>query len=232
MILQFILFILLLFVIFRLANFLQKQFVFRQKYVQLLHSVLPMAELLVYLITVAWFFNYTEGYSVGYKIFIAFCAIVLLALLTWFVLKDFVSGLVFRAKTGVRTGNEVFINGKPAKVSSVGLLHLGVENSNGETEILSYAKLNESGFSSSKLQKNNFSVQLSVSFPVAYNVSKLKQKVSAELINCPYVLSKIKPEILSETIENDKITFCINVHLLEKEHAELVKNYLNKLILP
>lgn len=220
-----------IFLLFRVGRFALSRFVQGVKLRSLLLKVLPIIETFAWIILAVWaIFNYViEGDSkkeTGNVLFLILL-IVLILLISWFVLRDFIAGIILRLEGAFDVHDFVRSAGVEGEVKKLGFRSIKLETNQGELVTIPYRGLMGEISSKSKREGSGVSVKLRLGISGVQDWDTVFSILEKTLLNSPWSMLNRQPRIeLAE--EGETFLVECTVYVLDHKHLLKLKNYLRK----
>lgn len=218
----------LLLAVLRISARLVKLLPADQPYVKVLIYLFPVIEFIIWALFLFWvLFHLFEG-EFYYPTLIISLILVLVGLLSWFVAKDFVAGLIFKTENVFKVNNTIRIADTKGIIRRLGYLSLDLENENGELEKIHYSKL-----TGQRVVKPNPTEVLKkysffLSYPNNVPISQAMQTISNHILNAPWSAVSKAPVIQNAGNNENTYQFEVAVYALTLPHADAIETYVKK----
>lgn len=219
--------ILLLFVL-RVSARLVKLIPSDRPYAKVLVYLFPVIEFTLWALFLFWvLFHLFEG-EFYYTTLIISLILVLVGLLSWFVIKDFMVGLIFKTENVFRVNNTIRVADTQGIIRRLGYLSLDLENENGELEKIRYSKL-----SGQRVVKPNPTEALKkytffLEYPNHVPISKAMHAITHHILNAPWSAVSKAPVIQNAGSNEKTYRFEVAVYALIPSHADAIEMYVKK----
>ncbi len=220
-----------IFVFFRLFNRLllsmEKRQVFWRKFSYLIVGV----ELIVWFLWLFWVMYYFVRDEIVYSYLTIVVLLFVLGMITWFVLRDVVAGVIFKFQHNLKVNQSVHIANITGKIIRAGSTSLVLE-SGGEQLKVPYTRLinkTVGQFQASEVINHyNFDLKVPKSTSKDVWVTQLRSQV----LLLPWSAVKKPPVIHFRTEEQEVYVFDLRVYALSERHAGLIEQHLHQLYYP
>jgi len=225
--LKFFIIALAIFATFRLIFRLSKKYTFKKNIIKQLVYVFPLFEMFSWKVFIVWVISYYFKETSVYHLIIVFLIILFFGLFAWYVLKDIISGIIFKTQLKLNLGEDLKINESEGKLVNMGFLSLQIVNKKNEIEIINYSKIKSTKILKSESEENflneNFKLKCIKHKSQVEIITNLKNSISLS----PWFIPSQVPEIklLNET--ENYYEFEISVYVLKKEHSLLIEETLS-----
>ena len=153
--------------------------------------------------------------------------VVLVILLSWFLVRDFIAGVLLKSQQIYKVGQIIKTAQYSGRITRMGNLHLSLQTEQGESARIPYSVLTSSVILKQKqdFADTNF---FSISVPQSLTKEEWIRKLESDILSSPWVSTKANPviKITDETI--DSYVFSISVVTLNPEHALHLETLLKK----
>ncbi|MBS9766005.1 MAG: hypothetical protein KGV44_00530 [Flavobacteriaceae bacterium] len=159
--------------------------------------------------------------------------VILLVLLNWKLLQNFIQGTTYRLVKGNLTGTPMQVEGHQGKVVAMKDLHLIIQTSLGQLIQIPYTKLSHS-FVIKSTEKEETEIQnLVVTIPHAQmSAQNLRDKITKKLVSFPWVIAHQPMEVTFEEKDSEntmvKVSYvledCTKVDYITAEMEQFLKD--------
>lgn len=228
MILKFLIIGVCLFFSFRFSNRIIKRIPVRKKLRETIIYIFPIAELVLWIFFLIWAVHALFEGKFFYPALIISLIILLLILIGWFVIKDFIAGMIIKTGAEMKVNDIIKIADLSGKVLNLGYLSFVIENEEGERITIPYSKI-----SGQKIIKPNPSnilkkFKISLTLPKTDSLPVIKEKIRRIVLNAPWT-SITKPPVFNMIADNGhNLKFEIAFYALSETHAAYVDEYVKK----
>ena len=211
---------------FRLLNVITKKILSQSIFNKIIVSV-PILELVAWVAFIFWSTAYTLSNKSYYPVLVVVLVIVLIILLSWFLVRDFIAGVLLKSQQIYKSGQMIKTAQYSGRITRMGNLHLSLQTEQGESARIPYSVLSNSVIIKQKQDyaDTNF---FSITVPQSLSKEEWVKKLEADILSSPWVSTKANPiiKITEETI--DSFVFSISVVTLNPEHALHLETRLKK----
>lgn len=224
--------ILLLYLLFRAVRLIRMRFVKGPRTSFLLQKTMPIVEMLSWVSFSIWaIFNFViEGDSkkeTGNWVFLSLL-VVLVLIFAWFMLRDFVAGLILRLEGVFELNDRIKTRGIEGMVKRMGYRAMQLETDKGEWITVPYSKVIGNINAKLKKQGSGVSSKIRIEIDNEGDWNHMHTMIKRILLNAPWVIVNKKPLVtLVEERENVFIVDCI-VYVLDHEYLPKLKGYLKQ----
>lgn len=186
-------------------------------------NLLPAIEFFIWLIYIFWAIDFLFKNKFYYQYLVISLVFILVVFLAWFVVKDFIAGIVFKAQNDLQKNNSIQLGKTSGKIKSQHATHLKVETSSGQIVKIPYSKLNQEIISeaseSTTVEEFKFKIN------VAKNKSKqdIEEKIRFLVINSPWSNLNVSPVIKFLSDNESTFTFEVLINTLNHKHMRLIE---------
>ncbi|TVQ89299.1 MAG: mechanosensitive ion channel family protein [Bacteroidetes bacterium] len=219
-----------------LAIFLRAGFYFlklaaRKKfYYPYIFRFYPWLEVLVWTAFIFWAVYIHFSALVIYPVLSGSLAVIFILVVSWFVLRDFISGAVLRADHGFYPGNRIKTDSFAGTIVSLGYVSVEILTSGGERIKVPYSNLTGKQITRIEEQGQEKNQNVKLKIPQKYGAQNIQQMLRKQILELPWIVAgkEIKIELAPE---EDKyiadITFqSVKDDMLPKTE-ELLKKFAN-----
>jgi small-conductance mechanosensitive channel len=188
--------------------------------------ILPLAEFVVWTLYVFWALHQLLSNRFYYQELVVILIVVLTLLFSWFILKDFLAGIIFKMEHNFRLHDRVRINNTYGNLKKLGYLTIQLENESGEFEIYSYSKI--SGQKIVRINAAGVYQKFELRIRISHNEPNLAQKIRNLVLNCSWSSPHHEPLVKIVEIADQGLEAQLAVFALNAEHAERIRQHLLK----
>lgn len=196
----------------------------------LLLRSLPLAELVVWLTFAFWAAAIVFDALPYRGIVQSAMALVLVVALGWYVLRDFLSGVLLKSESGFSKGQSIKTGFVSGKITAVGYRTLLIETEKGEKVRVPFSKLGDAIISTPPQKGQSHSHMLRFLVPEGSSRGSLPAKVSKTLLNMPWIIAEEEPTVNFVHDAEGQLMLEVKFSVLKEEHALLVQHKLQELI--
>jgi len=174
--------------------------------------------------TIQYFWKNNQMYSVG----LFFILILLMLWVSWYSLKDFIAGAVFRANSSFKIQDTIQIEQYVGKIVDFQSRNIVVETDSGETIHYPYSKL------LGKVIIKSIPAEMIRNKTIFLNISKDSSlietitNIRSDILNLPWSSIKKEPQIKPIGENNDSFELEIVIFALETEYFYKIESYLKE----
>ncbi len=213
-----------LFLIIKLFERIAKVVFVKRIYRLYFQRYYPILETVVWLLFVLWSIDQIFKDRLYYSVALILIILVTLVWISWFAVRDFIAGIIFKAQDVYEAGQWIKISEIEGRLKSIGYLSLEIEIESGEIIKFPYSKITGVIHSISDPEEHSnhhrFEIELNRTNSLKENVESLRQII----LNSPWTLLTKAPQIqLLEENENHFV-FEIFVYSISKEFFRNIEN--------
>jgi hypothetical protein len=214
-----------IFLLFRVLVFLNKVMPFPKRFKQLSASILPAAELIVWFGFVVWFIRlFYKAYDYTALIVIGVVAVLLMVPI-WFLIKDFIFGLILKLQRKLLVDTMIEIEEIKGVVLEAGHLSFDIRTPDGKIDTIPYNKVISKVISKQGTNINLDNKLISFRFKAGEDKNIMLSRLKSSLVNAPWVAASQEPIIKEVQLLNGEYQVDVVVYFLKKEHADRIKDY-------
>lgn len=186
-------------------------------------NFIPALEFITWLIFIFWSIDYLFKNKMYYQYLVISIVIIVVVFLAWFVVKDFIAGIVFKVQNDLQENNNIQFGKIAGTIKSQHLTHMKIETSTGQLIKIPYSRLNQEVISeiSDSITYEEFK------FKVTTNKTLSKQDTEENIrflvINSPWSNFNKSPVIKLISDNENTFTFDILVNTLNNKHMRQVE---------
>lgn len=223
---QFLLFAGLIFIVFRLVKFLLTVIDIKIEKRKWINRYLPLSEF------VAWVVLIIHGISKFYIRFplYSYALFVLLIVLTlivsWFMFKDLIAGIIFKSNRNFTVNETISFNDLTGKIIRFESRTLVLETFSGKNIHVPYSGLLGSVVSKSNPAEKIMSKKILLDVPKDHSFSKLFVLIREDIMNLPWASVKKYPQINLIEERSDSYHLEVIIFSIEEEYLYKMEQYL------
>ena len=159
-------------------------------------------------------------------------AVVLILALGWYVLRDFLHGILIKTESELKKGQIIKTPLVSGKVYKVGYRTLHLETEKGEKVRIPFSRLGDAIISSPPEKGHGHSQMLTFNLRQGQDIPGLTDEIKQELFNMPWIILENEPLVHLLRDKEDKPQLEVKFSVIKEEHALFVeqklKTYLEK----
>lgn len=199
-------------------NIVNNRFNYRQQ------NYFILIEIFVWMIFGIWTLKVTLGNTDYYFLIITSILLLFLLLISWYVVKDFIAGVILKLSDNYQTGQFFRLNNIKGSIAQVNYLHLNVNQENGEIIKVPFSKIlgsiHHKSFLDDKTKQNKFEITIDKKETLDNTKEKIRRTI---LLSAGVNINKEPIIIIKNTSENNW-TFEITYFILDEEYCEIIEN--------
>ncbi len=189
----------------------------------------PVVELLMWVAFCYWALMALFGESDNYSLLTGTLALVLLLLLGWYFMRDFIAGFILRSENSLAPGERLMIDEDEGVISKTGYRSLQLTTNSGEKIRIPYSVLVTKQLvqpaEKSILSKRVIFLEVATTHASAY----VRDLLLKRLLEMPWVLTSTPPSLKISMAKPGVFNVEIKVKVLNEEallktHTELIKS--------
>lgn len=224
----FIILAVIIFALFRILERIRPVLKISKELRRRLLQYLPGIELFIWVLYFVWaiqfFWNNNQLYSLGLFAIL----IVLLLWISWFALKDFIAGAIFKANRSFALHETVKIEEMSGKIVQFKNRTLVIETDAGETIHIPYSLLLGKIIIKSFPAEMILSKSITITIPKKGNLDGLIEALRTDILTLPWSSVKKDPKIRPVSETSDTVTFELLVYAMEKDAFYKIESYLKE----
>ena len=223
--LTFLVLILTILVTFILLSFINRSLKYSSTvFKHYISYMLTLTEILLWIAMLIWLvkkYYYSES---TFGLILVGIVITLSIILSFYILRDFFSGVYLKIQNKLSEGSIIEINGLKGKIEKLGNFSFNIIDKHGDTKSIPYHKIISSIISKQSNNPNLHKVNLKFVFPKSVQANYIIPKLKVEIINTPWVA--LSQPIIIENIEhvNDKYFIEVIIYTLQPHFGEDIRN--------
>lgn len=216
---------------FRVLHWLLTPLLRRQLFWLRISYLLMGVELLVWTGWLFWVVRQLVLNPAVYAYFTVGIAFLLMGLVTWFLLRDVVAGIIFKLQHNLKLNQSVRVGGSDAPTNRSGrLLRLGITalvlESAGERVKIPYTQLINEAVARSEVSDVVEPFDFTLQVPTTQSKSQWIDTLGRQVLQLPWASAKRMPLVQWQAEEEQFHTFRLRVYSLNARHALLVESHL------
>lgn len=216
------------FFIFRLCYVLIPILVRKQSLKDFLLKLAPFAEGISWLLFSVWSIRYTIESSETASVGIAILLFVVFICFVWFVLRDFIGGILLRMENAIALNERLHIKGVKGWVSKIGYLSLELVNDEGQTVRIPFRTVQGNIRLKDNPAKRIKAHQFELMLPKVEEIDTLIEQQKILLHAAPWSSVTKSPEIRFQAESSNYYHFNVVIYTLQVAYFQKIKNYLLK----
>jgi hypothetical protein len=188
----------------------------------------PSIEAIIWLAFIIWSIRHLIQNDIWNSIGVMVVMLMVLILLSWFVLRDYLAGVVIKSDGSMRLNDRIRVRNVEGRITSMGLRSMIITADSGETVNMPYSAI--SGEISSKpnpsedLISNTFNITIARHFDAAFTFNHIRKS----LLNAPWSSVRKFPEIKLIKDSGDIFQFEITVYSIKVVYFQKIKEHLKQ----
>jgi small-conductance mechanosensitive channel len=214
--------------LFRILSYLNKILPFTKKFKHYSGFLLPIFELASWLGFAIWCLRHIYEVEAYTTLIILGILIVLLFAPAWFLVRDFLHGMLLKIQRKIEIDTKIEIGDLKGVIVKTDYFTFDIKTRDGNIDTIPYNKIR-----SEIITKNAANIHLekniiSFNIPAKHDINKLVPQLKATLINVPWVAASQEPIINNIKVEVENYVVEVIVYVLKKEHLEKIMEYVKK----
>jgi small-conductance mechanosensitive channel len=215
-----------LFILLRIIKYVIPLLVSRGNQRKFLQKYITLSELIIWVLFFAWSIQYFLTKNQLYAVLLFFVTLILILLISWFALRDFVAGVIFNTNKNVKKSDTVTIKGYTGKIVRQSNRSIELETETGEQVIIPYS-LAVSGIIVKKHPSETIkSHTFQLITPKAPSLKELISEIKTAILQLPWVSLKREPQIKPIDQQTGTYTFEVTIYSLQQEYFYKIEDYL------
>ena len=214
--------------LFRILLYLNKILPFSKEFKHYSGYLLPIVELASWLGFIIWCLRYIYEAEAYTTLIILGILIVLLFAPAWFLVRDFLHGMLLKIQRKIEIDTKIEIGDLKGVIVKTDYFTFDIKTKNGNIDTIPYNKIR-----SEIITKNAANIHLekqivSFNIPIKEDINIIIPQLKTALINAPWVAASQEPLINNVRTESDKSIIEVIVYMLKKEHKEKIVDWVQK----
>ena len=198
-------------------------------YTNMLLRVLPIIEMVVWLTFAFWAATIIFPDLAFRRLIFGSMAIVLVIAFGWYVLRDFLNGILLKTENTLKKGQAIKTDFISGKIIGIGHRTLRLEAENGEVVRIPFSRLGEAIISLPPQSGQSHSHSLLLPVDASKQLLVQPKDFLRELVNMPWVIAESEPGVnLIQTKEGTLLE--VRFSVMKEEHALLVEKKLQEML--
>lgn len=214
----------LLFVIFRLAKFLLPIIIKKSSTRKIIQKYIPLIELFLWFIFLVWslksFVIKNQYFAIGLSVVMLSIAI----WASWFVLKDYISGMIFKTNSDLNKGDTVTIEKTTGKITKFGFRTLQIESAGSKIIKIPYTQMLNKNFIKSDTAQTITGHSFKIKVKRNEKIKDIINQIKSSILLLPWTSLKKDPIIKPIAETSGIYTLEITVFALEKKFFYNIEN--------
>ncbi|GAB4339704.1 MAG: hypothetical protein Kow0037_24970 [Calditrichia bacterium] len=188
-----------------------------------------LLELSTWLLFALWALERTFTEPFYYHAAMGFLFVTFSFLMGWFVIRDYLAGIIFRGQEPELLGKQLTIGSQSGIVERVGHLRISLRSDSGELIKIPYTKVWPHSYTLKDQFERQDLAKLRVRMKVGENLDVTRRKIIRYLLNSPLVIPGFPPQVQALGVKDGMAEFEILLKLHSDLHAEQLQVELEKL---
>jgi len=214
--------------LFRILSYLNKILPFTKKFKHYSGFLLPIFELASWLGYAIWCLRHIYEAEAYTTLIILGILIVLLFAPAWFLIRDFLHGMLLKIQRKIEIDTKIEIGDLKGVIVKTDYFTFDIKTGDGNIDTIPYNKIRSEIITKNAANIHLEKQLLSFKIPAKNNINKTIPELKNILVNAPWVAASQEPiiKVFSSKTENYKVEAI--VYVLKKEHTEKIVDYVNK----
>lgn len=193
-------------------------------------NLIPAVEFISWLIFIFWAIDYLFKNKLYYQYLVISIVIIVVVFLAWFVVKDFIAGIVFKVQNDLQTNNKIQLGAINGIIKAQHLTHIKVETSAGQIVKIPYSRLNHEIISEISDSKTNEDFKFQLQIKKTRSKQETEDQLNFLIINSPWSNFNRKPIMKLVSEDETFYTFDVTASTLNHKHMWLLEKSLRELL--
>jgi hypothetical protein len=194
-------------------------------------QIYPWVEVVVWIFFTFWFIDFFIDDKTLFTIAVSAFAIIVIVLLGWYVMRDFIAGAVFRSSHALEAGVEIKTPTVAGIISHLGYTSMEIHDAEGIKIRINYCKLNNQDVTVVTDPGRGKSHSVVVDVPRHYGAQHIEQTLSRKLLEIPWIIAEDDIKIImhahDECYKTEMTFYSLNEEMFIKTE-ELLRNYVKE----
>ncbi|MFW5663634.1 MAG: mechanosensitive ion channel domain-containing protein [bacterium] len=197
--------------------------------------IFPWLEVALWMAYLFWVIHYWFYNAASYHLLFASVAIVIIVLLGWYVLREIISGAVFRSDNRLEPGLQIKTDSIAGSISGLGIMSMEIISAEGEKITVPYSQITGQSMTQ-KATKGQGKIQVfTITIPQHYGAVNIERRLKHKLLECSWVIAegdiKIKMDLRDQQYEVEVSYYSIKDDMLNQTE-EMLREYINETLPP
>lgn len=224
----FILIAIIIYLLFRGFQLLNKRFVNKKKYQEFIRRGLYFLEFITWIILIAEAIKYFYTDNVVVAGVLALVVLIVFGWIAWFVIKDYAVGLFIKWTDSYKVNEMVEVGGQNGKIVKLGKRSAILEINPIQTIEIAYSKLFTKKVIRTGVSELSSSVTFTLNIGDKFEGNESLEKIVSYIYHLPWANLKQKPIVVVEASDRENTTLRISASLIDDSYEELFKNSLRQ----
>lgn len=225
---EILIFAIVILLFFRVLSYLHKILPFSKKVKHFSGYILPVVELVSWLGFLIWCLRLIYAAEAYPTLIVLGVLIVLLLAPTWFLVRDFLHGLILKMQRKIEIDSKIQIGELKGTIVKTDYFTFDIKTADGNIKTIPYNKIRAEIISKNEANNNLERQTLSFQIQSKQDINQILAELKTTLINAPWVAASQEPTIKLINSEADNHFFEVVVFMLKKEHAGRIQEYVKQ----
>ncbi len=190
----------------------------------------PVLEMITWISFIYWALKEAINEQLYYSVFFIAISLIFLGWLGWYAGRDYFAGIIWRSQDTYEVGQKLIINKINGRITKLGYLNLVLEKNDGTLIKVPYSKITGNIHYNKNENKLVSTYTYSIEVPQKEFSDNYINMLWTSLVNSPWHLSYIEPQIKKIGEEGNKIILEIVFHSFGEEGMGKLESLINKQI--
>ncbi len=209
-------------ILVRITEMLLRFFFGNRQKLKIVIRYFPIIELLATLLIFFWAIDYLFSEKSYYQVLILSLVISSIILISWFVARDLIAGLVFRMQNNLPRGASVQFGKTKGKLLQMRSTHIIIETNEGQIVKMPYSRVANEIISEYPVEGVREDSKLKLNISKKMSWSETEGLLRKTLLNTPWRLMNADPIINLLSDEGQHYIIQVFVKTRNKEHANRI----------
>lgn len=183
-------------------------------------------EIVVWLVFGVWALKLTFSGTYYYSFLVLAILVILLLLIGWFILKDFVAGLVLKLSDNFQEGQFFRLNNIEGHIAQINYLHINIKQHNDEIIKIPFSKVLGSIHHKSSIDDKTKQYKIKLTVKKKESLDNTRDSIRKTILLSAGVNIKREPLITVIESSEKEWLFEITYFILDEQYCELIENNL------
>ena len=215
-------------ILFRILPILNKNLPYRGEIRQSISFLLPVFEIIAWMGLIIWVINHAYKEQDHSSLLVLAALVLFLIIPAWFLIGDFLYGVILKSQRKIEVNTRIEINKINGIVKKTGHFSFDIETREGTIKSIPYYKIRSKVISRPSTNASLEKQMIRFQFKTRKNINSMLPFLTQSIMNSPWCAVSIDPIIYDVRKENDEAIVDVFVFTLKQEHAEMIKEYVQK----
>jgi small-conductance mechanosensitive channel len=183
-------------------------------------------EIIIWLVFGVWALKLTFSGTYYYSFLVLAILAILLLLIGWFILKDFVAGVILKLSDNYQKGQFFRLNNIEGHIAKINYLHMNIKQGNDEVIKIPFSKILGSVHHKSSIDDKTKPYKIKLTVNKKESLDSTRDSIRKTILLSAGVNIKREPLITVMESSEKEWLFEITYFILDEQYCELIENNL------